>query len=223
MNRLKTFLSVILTLFAFIVLSDSIIYLLGNIFSYMRKDNRYELMENTYKARIASLEKSMLEYEAGLGNLKVFDHTNAVLAKLAVRNVYDFYNYLIVATAYPVENGSAVVNEDGFVGVVSDASKKTAKVDLLTGKLNLSVRIGNVYGMLDEYDEASNLMIVHNINSHKDIKETDEVLTSGLQELAKDLLVGTVAKIETRGVEKLVYVEPAVDYSNLNYLMVLNR
>ncbi len=223
MNRIRPVLSIIIILLAFIVLHNAIITGLGNVFSIAKDDNRYELLSASYEKKIETLEKAIAEYESAYKELKIYEGNNYTIAKVALRDIYDFYDFAIISTDTLVKKGSAVINEDGLVGLVDSANKTTAKVKFLTGSVKVSVKIGEVYGMLDEYDAQEDCFIVHNINNYQPIKEGDEVRTSGLQEIDGDLPVGKVKKTETVGVEKRVYVEPYVDFNKLNYLMVINR
>ncbi len=206
----------------FIVLHDGIICAMANTFTFLRKDNRADLEINTYKEKIDLLQEKIADYERGMNNLKIYDGTSSVLARIALRDMYDFYDTLEISTDFLVKEGSAVVNESGLVGIIESANKNTAKVRLITGKSNLSVKIGESYGLINGFTKEGQI-VVRNINNYANIKEGDEVVTSGLQNIDAGLLVGHVQLTKIDGVEQLVYITPSVDFDNLNYLMVLTK
>ncbi len=220
MKKTKPFIGVILTLFAFLILHNAIVIALGNFATIFRKDNREDLFKETYEKKIQALEIAVSEYEKSLQNLDIFSNSANVLAKISLRNIYDFYDYLIISTDKKVSVGDAVINEGGLVGTIKEANKYTAKVALLTGSNKISVRVGDNFGMLSEYDKKNGELVIHNIDNYKTVEEGTKVYTSGLQEIDKNILVGTVKRIDNNGIEKTVYVTPSVDFDNLNYLIV---
>ncbi len=215
-------LNIVAVLFLFIITHNAIMTALGNTLSFFRENNRKVLYDVTLKRENEHLKQIISEYEKSMANLKIYEDHPHVLGKIAIRNIYDFYDFLIIAVDNKVENNSLVLNEHGLVGIVEDSNKTTAKVKLLTGKIKLSVKIGETFGMLDLYDKTNKEFIIHNIDNYKKIEIGTEVTTSGLQEIAADIPIGKVKRTEQKGVEQIVYVEPFVDFDSLNYLMVLS-
>lgn len=223
MNKMKPIINFILILFLFIALHNAIIIGLGNAFSLFRENNEIELVQSAYEGKIEDLERQITEYERANRELKMYEGSSFILSKIAIRNIYDFYDYLIISTASATEKGDAVVNEDGLVGIISSANKLTAKVELITGGSEISVKVGDNYGMLGEYDKKERLFKIHNIDNYKVVTIGDEVTTSGLQQIDAGIRIGTVTKIDNEGVEQIVYVAPSVNYEELNYLIVISR
>lgn len=221
--KANVIINMVAILLFFIILHDAIIIALGNLFTLFRDDNKSELELSAYKEKIDILESSIADYERSLENLSIYDGSSYVLAKIALRDVYDFYDVISIAVDSKVKKGDAVINEEGLVGIVSDVNKYTATVDMLTGKIKISVKVGNSFGIIDEYDKKENRLIIHNINNYADIEDGSLVETSGLQEIDAGIKIGEVTSSKIVGVEKIVYVEPAVDFSNLNYLMVIDK
>ncbi len=222
MNKMRRALNIVAVLFLFIITHNAIMTALGNTLSFFRENNRKVLYDVTLKRENEHLKQIISEYEKSMANLKIYEDHPHVLGKIAIRNIYDFYDFLIIAVDNKVENNSLVLNEHGLVGIVEDSNKTTAKVKLLTGKIKLSVKIGETFGMLDLYDKTNKEFIIHNIDNYKKIEIGTEVTTSGLQEIAADIPIGKVKRTEQKGVEQIVYVEPFVDFDSLNYLMVLS-
>lgn len=223
MNKIQPIVNIIIILLLFIVLHNALITGLGNIFSLIKHDNKYELLESAYKTKIDTLEKSIANYEKGTNALKIYEGNNYIISKIALRDIYDFYNFAVLSTDSLVTKGNAVINESGLVGIIESANKTTAKVNFLTGNVKVSVKIGDTYGMLDEYDREAKSFIIHNINNYQPVDIDEEVTTSGLQEIDGNLPIGKVSKTETVGIEQKVYVKPYVNFDDLNYLMVINK
>lgn len=220
MNRTKRAVAIILLLLFFIVLHNPLVYALANIETLFRRDNRPALYEETYKTRIETLEKELADYKKATGTLSIYDPASYVLSKIALRNIYDMYDYLIVNTSAKVNEGAVVLNEFGLVGTISEANKTTAKVSLLTALSKTSVRIGENYGILGEYDRKTKEFVVKNIDNYKIVNEGEEVVTSGFQEIPANLKIGRVIAVDTKGIETIVHVKPYVDFDNLNYMLV---
>lgn len=223
MNRSKPFLEVFITVIVFILLHNQILLLLSNISSLLREDNRVLLDKTMYEQKIESLERQLFEYESSYENLSIYSQSNYILSKIALRDVYDFYDYLIITPNTRVSKGSAVINESGLVGIVKDADSKSAKVSLISGKEKISVKIASSYGIMNGYDKKSKELIVRNINNYENIEVGASVMTSGLSNIDGDILIGSVSKVEKDGIENIVYVKPSVDLDNLNYLYVINK
>lgn len=222
MKRIKPVLEMIIILFLFILLHNSLVIGLANVSSFFRKDNSSELRIEAYKNKIDLLEKKISEYESSMNALSIYDGSSYILAKIALRNIYDFYDILEIKTDTKVKEGSAVINERGLVGIVTSSSKNTAKVELITGKDDISVKVGESYGILEKYDLESNNLIVM-LSNYVNTQEGDSVVTSGLQKIDENIPIGQVKKVVTEGIKKIVYIEPYVDFDELNYLLVIDK
>ena len=223
MNRIKPYIYVSIALVTFIILSKSFVVLVGNITTLFRGNNINLLDEKMYKLKIENLEKELANYERAYAGYKIYESSSYILAKTSIRKVYDFYDYIIIAPTSKVNEGTAVINENGLVGMVSEATNKTAKVTLLTGIKNLSVKVTNSYGLLNGYDKKENLLIIKNINNYEEISIGDEVYTSGLEGIQAGLSIGEVVKTKLEGVERIVYVRSYVDFDDINYVYVINK
>lgn len=219
----KTLVRNTLVLVFILIFHNVFLIALGNIFTMFRLDNRIDLIKEAYEEKINTLEKSLVEYQKGVSGLSIYDESNLVLSKVALRDMYDFFDVLSIATSTSVKKGSAVINEDGLVGIVREAEKKTAIVDLISSKSNISVLIGDSYGLVSGYDKKNNYLVVKNINNYSKIEDGMDVVTSGLQKIDAGIKVGKVVSSEIVGVERIVYVSPAVKIDDLNYLMVVDK
>lgn len=222
MNKNSAYVNIIIIFICVVLLHRPILILISNITSNMRYDNEKELLDASYKMKIENLEKQLADYEQSYENLKILSSSSYIRAKMAIRDIYDFYDYILISTDSKVNIGSAVINEDGLVGIVDSVDGNIAKVLLIT-KSSTSVRVGKSYGLLNEYDKKNKLLIIHNINNYENIEIDDEVVTSGLSKIDGNIKIGKVKDVVTEGIERLIYVEPYVDYDELNYLMVINK
>lgn len=220
MNKMKRLLTAISILLILVILHNPLVYALANVQTFFRENNKSDAYFEAYRNRIDQLERELSTYERAQENLKLYDRSSYILAKIAIRNIYDLYDYLVVNTDALVEEGNAVLNEDGLVGFVEEANKMTAKVSLLTSGLKTSVKVGENYGILSEYDREKGEFVVHNIDNYKVVNVGEEVLTSGLQNATANLKIGQVSSVQVQGIEKVVRVKPYVDFDNLNYLII---
>ncbi len=223
MYKAKSLIMTLIIILSFLVLHNPLIYGISNIASSLRKDNTEALEKNAYLEKIDNLENIIADYENSLENFKIYSGSNYVLSKIALRDLYDFYDILSISLDSPVNNGNAVINEDGLVGIITSSDKSTAKVSLITNNDTLSVKVGKYYGILGGYDKEKNELIVHNLNNYAAVEEGTEVTTSGFQDLDEGIKIGTVKSIKKTATETILYVTPYVDFDELNYLMVIKK
>lgn len=222
-NKMRSVMIVILVMIVYIILNNTIVNILANVESFLRHDNAAELIETVYKQKIEVLEEELAMYEQAQENLKIYENESYILAKSALRNIYDIYDYLIVNTSSKVSEDDVALNEDGLVGFVKESTKTTAKITLLTHSPSLSIKVGENYGILGNYDPLKGVFKLNNIDNYKTVKVGDAVTTSGFQSVPKDLRVGKVISVENKGVEKIIEVKPYVDFKNLNYLFIASK
>ena len=93
---------------------------------------------------------------------------------------------------------------------------------LTNSSIELSVRINHSYGILTSEDHK---IIVRNIKLDQEIKEGDQVYTSGLTSVPGDILIGSVKEIRTDGLELeyVLDVSSVVDMQNISYVAVLSK
>lgn len=146
-----------------------------------------------------------------------------IVSRVKYRDVLDFTDELQIfkGSNDGLEKGLAVVNDKGLIGTIKTVDKSISKVELISNKdSNISVRINDIYGILKFSD---NKLIVSNITNYSEINIGDEIYTSGIGNLPGGIYVGEVKEINLSdlGIEQIVLVEPAVDFNNITYLMVV--
>lgn len=222
MNKSSIHISIFIAFIALILLHEPMLIFFSNITSLFRESDKKEIDKRAYEIKIERLEKDLLEYETSLNNLKIFSNANYISGKLALREIYGFYDYIVIATDKKVNKNSAVINESGLVGITNSVDGLLANVTLLT-KNSTSIKVRNSYGLMDEYDKKNKLFIVHNINNYENINVGDEVESSGLSLIDGGIKIGVVTKVETKGIERIVYVKPYVDFDKINYVYVIDK
>lgn len=187
----------------FIVLS----FMLGNIFSYLRFDDKKYVSSYVLKLKNKELEDEVRELRKFVNSdLNEFSY---VIGKVKYRDLYKF-NEEIVIDVRDVSKGDAVVNSEGLVGiVVSDKGN----VKLLTSTYNVSVSIGECYGNLSNGS-------VDMVDKECNVREGDKVYTSGLGNIVKGIYVGSVSKVGNDSLGLVLDIN-LIDNSNLNYVGVI--
>lgn len=174
--------------------------------------------------------KTELELNATLGS---YEKINATVV---TRSPNMWQDFLIVdrGSKDGVEPNMAVLSQKGLVGRVIEVNAVSSKVELLTSKNQTSnhfpVKInsaqGTSFGLLQSYDEKTNLLVVSQVVGDKEIKEGDVVQTSGLGENSPaDLPVGVVQKVkpDSYGLDREIYVKPYADTSDISVATIIKR
>lgn len=148
-----------------------------------------------------------------------------IVSRVKYRDVLDFTDRLQIfkGTNHGIEDNQAVINDKGLIGIIKNADKSTSEVELITNKNSkISVRINNSYGIL-KY--INNQLIVGDITNTEEINVGDKIYTSGLANLPGEIYVGIVKEkgLDSLEIEQIINVEPAVDFNNITYIMVVKE
>ena len=133
-----------------------------------------------------------------------------------------------------VENNYAVISPEGLIGKIVSVTANNAVVELMTtsNRTNkVSVRIehedlSTSDAILEYYDSEINAYKLLLLDTNVTIKEGSRVITSGMGGVfPSGILVGTVlsADVIANEVSMNVYVTPSADFSDLNYVQVVQR
>lgn len=124
-----------------------------------------------------------------------------------------------------VKRDTVVISQAGLAGRVIDSSSNMSRVSLIVDPvfragciISRSRQIGIIYG------GHSGMCIMRYIPLDADIKEGDEVLTSGFSDVyPKGLMIGTVLKVvrEPRGLSLSAVVKPATDFNRLEEVLCI--
>lgn len=189
-----------------------IIYTISYCLNYIKYDNKDVVEINTLKIENNNLKDQVKELEK-LYNLKPVNE-NYVISKVILRNIHEFYNEIVLlSNSKDVEIGNAVINEEGLIGLVKDIKDENIYVALLTGNYNVSVKINETYGNLNNER-------VTMLDKYSDIKIGDTVYTSGLTKVPANILVGYVKEVNKTSINTEVTIS-LLDNHNLNYVSIM--
>ena len=133
-----------------------------------------------------------------------------------------------------LERGMSVMSKNGLVGRISEVSPTSSKVTLLSTTAPSSILTSTeimqeeetIFGVLTGFDLERNELVMEQITSEAAIEIGKEVITSGLGGLVpRGLLVGTITEIslDSQGLGQRVYIEPATDFTDIQFVTIINR
>lgn len=186
-----------------------LVYYLGLFFNYFKYNNK-----NVIDNKLLEIDNQYLKNE--LNNIKdiykINYDVNYDISKVLYRDLYNNNTIIISNNDYNV--GDLVINQDGLIGIINLISDK-CYVELLSNDLNLSVKINDNYGIL-------NNSVISMIDKYADINIGDKVYTSGLTNIVGDIYVGEVIKTYSSydNLGKMAIIK-LVNSDNLNYVGVI--
>lgn len=128
--------------------------------------------------------------------------------------------------------GMSVMTDSGLVGHVTEVSATSSKVQLLITENNqmtnvaVSIQVddGILAGILSDYDERSQELILEQVPADEEIKKGATVTTSGLGGVSPEgLIIGEVTSVESDsfGLSQSVRVKPAADFKDIRSVLVV--
>ena len=126
-----------------------------------------------------------------------------------------------------VERGMAVVDGAGVVGQIVAAGLHTAHVLLITDHssgVDALVQSSRVRGVVE--GSGGSICELRYVSRDDQVKEQEQVVTSGMDGIfPKGLIIGTVERVEkpTGGLFQMIELNPAVDFSKLEDVLVLAK
>lgn len=174
--------------------------------------------ENNELKKLLSVEKSLSDYEI-------------VYATVVERNNSYWNNSVTINKGVldGIEEGMAVVDYNGLVGVIERANDNNSLVKLIisTEKYNnISVKILSDVEINKLLKVSNNKLIIEGINKNSNVKVGDKVVTSGLSnKFPSGIIVGKVSSIDSDfyNVSNIAIVTVAADIENMRFLAVLKR
>lgn len=194
--------------YIFIFIGFIFVYLFSYLFNYLRFNDKEYVSNNTMKIELSNLKNKLDE----LSDSELLSN-EYVLGKVMVRDIYSFYEEMIINVDDEVNIGDGVVNDEGLIGIVSKVDNDRVHVRLLTSKYNVSVRINDCYGNLSNGR-------IDMIDKKCNIKEGDNVVTSGLNNIIKDIYIGEVINVSEDELGLIIKVN-LINNKYLNYVGVL--
>jgi len=203
-----------------------------------KQDLKEQINEFTIRDQRLSQENQQLrEYKAEaerLRNLLAFKEKNSEqytlqAARVIARSPNNWFKVITIdqGSQDGITQGMPVINPDGLIGRVSNTSKYSAQVELITDRemavgailQNTRETRGIIEGLAD-----SNTLGMINIPYYSQVKKGERVLSSGLSEFyPKGIPIGTIkaVKREANGLLLSATVRPAVKFDELEEVFVI--
>jgi rod shape-determining protein MreC len=181
---------------------------------------------------IDSLKEENEELNSEIGALSSITSQFSATGKVIVRSPVSWYNSLTVKLGKKnnITKKMLALSGGGLIGTVSDVDSTTSSITLLSNgsDFNIPIKIttssAEVYGLLESYDSDKKCFVITNLNSSVDIEEGDSVVTSGLDgDTVANIAVGTVSSVKnsSESLERVVYVTPTADFSDISYVTIV--
>lgn len=178
-------------------------------------------LNNEYREAVATNVRlgKLLELKETLPSL-------TLTARIIGRDPSLWYRNVIIdqGSSNGVQRGMPVITMAGIVGQVMDPSAHFAKVLLAidpNSAIDMLIQESRVPGILKGMGDFYSLQYVQ---KNYTVNKGDRVITSGLGGVfPKGLLAGTVSAVENsrRGMFQEIEVTPAVDFSELEFLLII--
>lgn len=187
------------------------------------------LKNKNYQKEIEALKKE-LELNQTLTSYE------KVTANVITRSPDTWQDMLIVdkGSKDGIAVNMAVMSQRGLIGRVIEVNNASSKIELLTSSnessnhfpVRVSSSSGEAFGLLKNYDEKAQALVVTQLTGDTNIKEGDVVQTSGLGgNSPADLPIGTVVntKPDSFGLNREVYVKPYASMYDLSVVTIVQR
>lgn len=198
------------------------------------KENLDEVKQ--LQTRLIEANKEILELKELLGLKQTLTSIKTISGNVVEKDSTNYNNSLLlnVGTKDGVDLYMAVVTPSGLIGQISHVSENSSVVKLLTsqeGKNAFAVKIqldaqNSVEALLEGYDVEEQMYLVRLLDSTKEVKKNQKVVTSGLGEIVPGgLLVGEVESFEssTATLSVVLKVKPAASFSRINAVVIVSK
>ena len=188
------------------------------------KENLYNLNNiniEYYKNEIKELNKLL--------NLNNNYDYKLINSEIINRDLYNWFDNIIINKGLKdkININDSVINDKGLIGKVINVTNNTSTIKLLTNFNNkISVIVNGeeeYYGLLYNYNEKDNTFIIECISSSSKLNKGLPILTSGLGEFNKGLLIGYIDDIinDSYDLSVILKVKPYVNFNDLNYVSII--
>lgn len=196
---------------------------------------KYELSKQPmYYAQLLEAKREIKELKEHLQMKDSITQYKTQLAQVMFRDADSWNNEITIQLGAKdqVEKDDIVLSSTGVIGKVYEVNQFTSRVKLLTSEdrqNNVAVKVSiseteSAEGILQNYDPSRGSFVIHVFDGNDNIKEDMQVITSGKGGVyPSGLLIGTVNTIEelSDSIGKTIYVKPAADFQNFEYVQVL--
>ena len=190
---------------------------------YLKKDNNIVYSDEFTKTYIKSLEDNIKEYE------NINSITDCISGTVIYRNPVYWYDSFTINKGIKdnININDMVINNTGFIGIISKVYKNSSEVSLITN-INNKITIGlksddkEIYGILTSYNKINNEFIVSELTS--DISGDINAFTTDFTNKYKSgILIGKVIKIidDNNGISKDAIIKSDTNYNNIKHVCVI--
>lgn len=194
-----------------------------------------DLAQTKVQAQTLRRENTALKKQLKL-DATLTDYTQ-INASVMLRSPSDWRNIVVInkGQGAGVKKNMPVMAGSGVVGRVIEVDKTSAKVEILStdnkaaDHFAAQVTTANgatINGVITGYQQKTGYLILGQLNTDKNIKKGQRVVTSGLGGATpKGLLLGTVETIkkDDYGLANTVYLKPAANLDDLSVVTVIAR
>ncbi|CAJ1186409.1 rod shape-determining protein MreC [Companilactobacillus nantensis] len=191
-----------------------------------------ELAQNQAKLEVVQDENKKLKQELKLtGSLTDYTTVNASVLS---RSPSSWQSYLTINRGQTsgIKKDMPVMSGRGLIGRIVEVDKVSSKVELISTDNELNDKFAaeivgdnkNITGVVSRYDSSTGDLVMENVNSTKNIKKGQSVITSGLGGLTpRGLYIGKVygIKKDNYGMTNSVYITPAAELRNFTVVTVI--
>jgi len=191
-----------------------------------------ELAQNKAKLEVVQDENKQLKQELKLDGT-LTDYTT-VNASVLTRSPSSWQSYLTINRGQTsgIKKDMPVMSGKGLIGRIIEVDKISSKVELISTDNELNDKFAaeiignskNITGVVSRYDSSTGDLVMENVNSTKNIKKGQSVITSGLGGLTpRGLYIGKVygIKKDNYGMTNSVYITPAAELRNFTVVTVI--
>ncbi len=195
---------------------------------------REKVQYNILAARVEEYEK-LLRFTKSQSNQYNYEYHYAQVISLST----DPSNNTLVINLGArdgVKPNMSVISEKGLVGIISQVSKFTSTVKLLTMMDSSDPnsqppiaatafgKVKETFGMVERYDQQTQRLIMTRIDEKDPIAVNDMIISSGIGGLyPQGLIIGTVESVEVGefGLTKTAVIKPAAGFEDWKNLLVV--
>ena len=182
-----------------------------------------------------SLEKEIQELKSLLDLNRTLTEYDTVNATILSRNKSYWFNTMMIdkGSSSGIKRDMAVITNNGLIGKISKVYRYSSEIKLITSddinyKVSVAIKTGDseAYAILNGYDSKTGYIKVSGVDKNSNVKEDDEIVTSGLGGVFPGgIYVGQVKKIESDkyDLSKVLYIKTNQDFNNIHYVTVLKE
>ncbi len=206
--------------------------------TYEENQSLKRKIETTYEleAQVANLKKDNEKMKDQLDVVDGLNDYSLINASVIGRNPDSWLEQVIInkGSQNGVEMDMSVMSGNGLIGRVTEVNLTTSKITLLTSSDTANTRIAAmiqsddkvVYGTISNDPSHNQQLIMTQIDQDGDIKEGDQVVTSGLGGISpRSLLIGSIesVKMDQYGLFKEATIKQSADTNDIRYVTLVKR